>query len=140
MRWREDAGRFLGKLEPGEELFASLLEFFSSHELPGATLSGLGAVNHARIGIFSPEKKRYIEKEFRENLEVVSLTGNIAQTPDGPTVHAHVALGRVDYSMVGGHLFTATVSVTLEVALTPTVALLQREPDPRFDLKLLRLD
>lgn len=140
MEWREDRGSFIGKLEPGEEIVASILAFAGARDLQGARLTAIGAVNHARIGFYLPAEKRYAEKELRENMEVVSLLGNLAKTDDGPMVHAHVALGRSDYSLVGGHLFAATVSVTLELVLTPTATALRRTPDPRFDLNLLDLE
>ena len=50
-----------------------------------------------------------------------------------------MTLGRSDFSLVGGHLFEATVSVTLEVFVTPTSKRLERELDQRFDLNLLNL-
>jgi predicted DNA-binding protein with PD1-like motif len=128
------------RLSPGEEVVAALLDVARGERLAGAELRGIGAVNHARIGFFQPLEKHYEARELRENLEVVSLLGNLAHGDEGPVVHAHVVLGRSDFSLVGGHLFEATVSVTLEVFVTPTAKRLQRDPDPRFDLRLLKLE
>jgi predicted DNA-binding protein with PD1-like motif len=139
MELLEDKRHLIVKLEAGEPVLGSLLTVARGHGLKGAVLSGIGAVGHARLGFFLPEEKRYETRDFHENLEVLSLSGNLAQSEAGPVIHAHVALGRADFSVIGGHLFEATVSVTLEVFLSQVAARIERRHDPRFDLKLLRL-
>ena len=139
MKWIEDEGVLILKLEPGEPVIATIEQLATERELPGAELTAIGAVNQARLGFFLPAEKRYEVRDLQENLEVVSLLGSVARTPEGPLVHAHAALGRSDFSLVGGHLFEATVSVTLEVFLSPTSRAVARRLDPRFDLKLLSL-
>lgn len=139
MRWHREGGRILAKLEPGDAVAGSLLELAKLEALPGASVQGIGAVNLARIGFYRPENQSYDERELRENLEVISLLGNIAHVGEEPILHAHVALGRGDLSVIGGHLFEATVSVTLEVVLVPMADRLARKMDPRFRLNLLDL-
>jgi uncharacterized protein len=134
-----DGGLIVVRLGPGEPVIGSLVTLARDPGLPGATLHAIGAVNHVRLGFFRPEERRYETREFHENLEVLSLIGNLAHGDQGPILHAHASLGRSDLSVIGGHLFEATVSVTLEVFVTPTAARLERSLDPRFDLRLLRL-
>ena len=56
---------------------------------------------------------------MREQVEVVSLIGDVALGPDDrPSLHLHVVLGRSDGSAMGGHLLEAQVRPTLEVVLT----------------------
>ena len=138
MKWRPDGSRTLIKLEPGDRVVSSLLQLARERALPGGLVRGIGAVKHARIGFYRPDRKAYDERELSENLEVVSLMGNLAHGDEGPILHAHVALGRSDLSLIGGHLFEATVSVTLEVAIDPTTEQIERAFDSRFDLNLLR--
>ena len=140
MKWRMDGSRTLIKLEPGDRVAGSLLQLAREQALPGGMVHGIGAVNHARIGFYQPDRKAYDEREFRENLEVVSLMGNLAHGDHGPILHAHVALGRSDLSLIGGHLFEATVSVTLEVVIDPATERIDRTLDSRFDLNLLHFD
>jgi len=139
MELLEDKRVLIVKLEPGEPVVGSLLTVARGQGLKGAALRAIGAVGHARLGFFLPEEKRYETRDFRESLEVLSLSGNLAQSDGGPVIHAHVALGRADFSVIGGHLFEATVSVTLEVFLYPTAGRLERRHDPHFDLRLLDL-
>ena len=139
MELREEEGVLVVRLDPGEAVVESLVALARRRGLDGASLGGIGAVGYARLGFFLPGEKRYATRELRENLEVLSLSGNLAAGEQGPIVHAHAALGRADFSVVGGHLFEAEVSVTLELFLTPTGGRLARALDPRFDLNLLRL-
>jgi predicted DNA-binding protein with PD1-like motif len=140
MNYLRDKRNYVVKLSPGEQVVASILDLARGERLAGADLRGIGAVNQARIGFFLPLERRYDTRELHENLEVVSLLGSLAYGDQGPVVHAHVTLGRADFSLVGGHLFEATVSVTLELFVTPITKRLERELDPRFDLNLLKLD
>ena len=127
------------KLDRGEEVMTSLARLVTDQSLSGASFSGIGAVSHANIGFYRIAGKRYEVVDFEENLEVISLLGSLAHGPEGPVVHAHVSLGRADYSVIGGHLFAATVSVTMELFVTLTASRLERQIDPRFDLNLLKL-
>ena len=139
MEYRVDSGVIVVKLEPGDAVISSLAALAREQRLDGGSLQGIGAVNQARLGFYRPEEKRYQTRELRENLEVVSLTGNLGHVGEEPMVHAHAVLGRSDYSLVGGHLFEACVSVTLEIFIRPTDNAILRTHDPRFDLNLMRL-
>ena len=139
MEWRSDRRSYIGRLFPGEQVIGSILNFARGEGIRGASLHAIGAVSQARIGFYRPEEKRYETRELTENLEVLALTGSLAHSERGPMVHAHVVLGRSDFTVLGGHLFEASVSVTLEVFLSPTATRLERALDPRFDLSLLRL-
>jgi predicted DNA-binding protein with PD1-like motif len=140
MEVREEKRQLVVKLGPGEPVVGSLVTLARGRGLPGASVRAIGAVGQARIGFFVTAEKRYRTCELRENLEVVSLLGNLAHSAEGPIAHLHVSLGRGDFSVIGGHLFEAVVSVTLEMFVTPTSERLERRRDPRFELNLLALE
>ena len=56
-----------------------------------------------------------------------------------PFLHLHVALGRSDLSVVGGHLDEAIVYPTIEVWLRTEDVDIQRTKDPETGLDLLDL-
>jgi uncharacterized protein len=75
-----------------------------------------------------------------EQVEVLSLVGNIARDEDGePKVHAHVVLGRSDGTTRGGHLLEGRVRPTLEVVLTETPEHLRRKTDEETGLPLISI-
>src|SRR5262245_49026453 len=80
----------------GQEVMSGLRAFARKHKLTAGHVTGIGAVRDAVIGYFDPEKKVYLRLHEKEQLEVLSLTGNLALDNDGPFFHVHVALGRRD--------------------------------------------
>ena len=91
------------------------------------------------LGYFDWEKKDYLKIPIREQVEVVSLIGDIAVEKDEPKVHAHVVVGKRDGSVMGGHLLAAHVRPTLEVMLSESPAQLTRGMDPESGLALIRV-
>jgi predicted DNA-binding protein with PD1-like motif len=75
----------------------------------------------------------------REQVEVLSLIGDVALQDGEPKVHAHVVVGRADGSTRGGHLVEAHVRPTLELTLTESPAHLHKQFDPESDLALIRV-
>jgi predicted DNA-binding protein with PD1-like motif len=75
-----------------------------------------------------------------EQVEVLSLVGDIALEGGQPRVHAHVVVGKRDGTAHGGHLLDARVRPTLEVILVQPPAHLRRRYDPDSRLALIDLD
>jgi predicted DNA-binding protein with PD1-like motif len=121
----------------GEDPVPELERFAAEQELRGAHLTAIGAFSEAVVAYFDWEAKRYRPIPFREQVEVLSLAGDVAGTESGPKLHAHVVLGRGDGSAVGGHLRSARVRPTLEVVLQETPAHLVRVRDPESGLALI---
>jgi predicted DNA-binding protein with PD1-like motif len=92
------------------------------------------------LGYFEWETKQYRPIPVDEQVEILSLVGDVALTPDGtPGVHAHVVVGKADGTAHGGHLLRAAVRPTLEVMLSETPTHLQRLLDPAAGIPLIRL-
>ena len=72
-------------------------------------------------------------------VEVLSLIGDIALEGTRPKVHAHVVLGLRDGSARGGHLLQAQVRPTLEGILTESPSYLKREFDRESGLALIKI-
>ena len=114
-----------------------LLAFARKHQLVAGHLTGIGAISHAVIGYFDPQKKTYLRNHEKGQAEVLSLTGNLARYNDEPFFHVHTVLGLRDGSTRGGHLFEATVRPTVEVVLTTYAKAVRRKIDPETGLPLL---
>ena len=135
----ESPGGWIARLDPGEELPRDLLAAVRPLGFGLLAVSGIGAVSRAILGYFDLDRNRYVETVLEENLEVVSLQGNITRVDGVPFLHAHVLVSRRDGQVLGGHLMSARVSVTVELVLARFDAAASRQVDPRFGLKLLRL-
>lgn len=126
--------------QAGEEVIGGLEEFARAHRLGASHLTALGAFQDATLGYFDWGRKDYLRIPVREQVEVVSLIGDIAEDERGePKLHLHVVLGRADGTALGGHLMDASVRPTLEVVLVESPAHLRRVHDPESGLALIRL-
>ena len=126
-------------LETSDEVVTSLMAFARSNKLAGAQITAIGAFSDAVLNYFDWESKSYLEIPVNEQVEVASLVGDIALSPDGePALHIHLVLGRRDGSALAGHLGSAHVRPTLEVILTEMPEHLQKVHDPETGLALIR--
>jgi uncharacterized protein len=126
--------------DTGDEVAAGLLAMAQQHRLKGSQVTALGALQDVILGYWDWQAKDYRRISIREQVEVVSLVGNIALGPDGaPKVHAHVVVSKSDGTAHGGHLLEAHVRPTLEAIVVESPAHLQRRTDPETGLALLKL-
>ena len=127
------------KFDEAEEAFLVTL----SAQLSGvvAHAKAIGAFERATLAFFDWEHKEYLPIAVDEQVEVASLTGDIAIGPDGkPALHIHAVLGRHDGSAVAGHLQQAIVRPTLEVILTEAPTYLKKKLDPEIGIALIAPD
>ena len=125
--------------EAGEEVVAGLVRFAADQKLSGAHLTGIGAFERVTLGFFDVGRKEYTKISIEEQVELLSLVGNIALDDHGqPKLHAHVVVGKSDGSAHGGHLLEASVRPTLEVMVVESARHLRRRT--RADLGLALLD
>ncbi|ARQ70948.1 PPC domain-containing DNA-binding protein [Streptomyces marincola] len=131
---------FVVVLDRGDEAFAGLTAFAAEQGLTGAALTGVGGCREATLGYFDPGLMDYRGTRFEEQLEVLSLIGDIAAHEGRPAVHAHLVLGRRDSSAIGGHLMRAVVFPTMEIVVTETPSHLRKRVDRSTGLALIALD
>lgn len=126
--------------ETGEEAAKGLLEFAREQRLAASHFTAIGGFRDVTLGYFDWQKKDYQPIAVNEQVEVLSLIGDVSLDPKGePKVHAHVVVGRSDGTTRGGHLLEAHVRPTLEVILVESPQYLRRQYDPDSHLGLIRL-
>lgn len=138
----EDAGKrmFAVVLKTGDEVMSCLEAFAKSHKLASAQITAIGAMSTAELAFFDWATKEYHPIEVDQQVEVASLIGDIALSPEGePAVHAHAVLGRKDGSTSAGHLRKGHVRPTLECIVTEAPAHLHKAIDPESGLALIEL-
>lgn len=123
----------------GEMFPGALLEFLASEHIGYAALTGLGAVSGVTISYWNALEQKYEQHHRDEQMEVVSLIGNVTLRDEVPFIHAHVALGRRDLSVIGGHVNELMVHPTLEVWLRPDATAVRRELDETCGLYVMNL-
>ena len=128
---------FLIRLDKGEEIIESLSDFSRANKIGFAFVNGIGAASRAMISVFNTQEKRYIEQGFEGNLEIVSLLGNVTMADGMPRIHLHAAITGDDLNVHGGHLVSATVSVTCELVLIASGEKVERKKDVETGLMLI---
>lgn len=125
-------------LAQGEEAKKTLLDFANREGIENASFVALGAFSRATIAYFDWQEKTYKDIPVNEQVEVVTLVGDIVPDDKGrASIHAHTVLGRSDGSTRGGHLQEGHVRPTLEVTVTEMPAHLTRRKHPELGVALI---
>src|SRR5213080_5256083 len=132
---------FVLVFDKGDEVTAILLGFARENQLKASYFTALGSFSKATLGFFERERKDYKRIEIEEQVEVMSLFGNLAKDESAQyKLHAHVVIGKSDGSAHGGHLLKGHVWPTLELFLTETSEQLQRRVDEETNLPLIAIE
>jgi uncharacterized protein len=134
-----DEKTFAVVFDKGDECMEGLLDFAKQQQLAGAHFTAIGAFSDATLGFFDRQRMEYKKIPVDEQVEVLSLVGNIALDDRAPKVHAHVVVGKADGMAYGGHLLEAHVWPTLEVIVVESPKHLHRTTDRETGLPLIRL-
>ncbi len=126
------------RLVKGSEIISSLKEFCEENKITAGTIQGIGALSSLTLGYFNPEKKEYKEKTIRGSIEMTSLIGNISIKDYQTYLHCHVTASNDDYNTFGGHLISATISLTGEIFITALDGKIDRCLDDETGLNLFK--
>jgi predicted DNA-binding protein with PD1-like motif len=139
VRYQRFGDRYQMRFESGERVAAPLLAWLKSEQIGYATMTGLGAVREATVSYWNAEAREYEQHELQEQMEVVSLVGNVTIKEGEPFTHIHVTLGRRDLSIVGGHFGDAVVHPNLEVWIRREAEAVERTLDQSCGLYVMDL-
>ena len=144
MRWKlinaDPPVTYAVALETGNEAVKSLSDFVREQKIEAASIAAIGAFRRAVLGYFEWQSKQYKKIPVEEQVEVLSLIGDVAVADGKPTLHIHAVLGKSDGSVAGGHLLSGEVRPTLEVIITQSPSYLRKARDPETGLALLAID
>jgi uncharacterized protein len=126
-------------LEIGEELVESILRYAEQTKIHAASIHAIGAIRNFELGYYVLDQKQYLRKRVEEIAELITCSGNLAIKDGKPFLHVHVSAGLRDFSVIGGHLFSAIVAVTAEVILKPMPNVMKRSFNDQTGLYLLDL-
>ncbi len=105
---------YQGSLKKGADIIGGLTRVMTERGITAGVISGIGAVSEAHIGYFNSQTRKYEEAHLRENMEILSLRGNISIKDGEVFPHLHVVLSKSDFSVLGGHLNAGTTVYAFE--------------------------
>ena len=127
------------RLDPGEEIVASLTRLVEQEQVQLGSVTAIGAANDVTIGIFSTQEKQYHARRYQGDYEISALVGNVTRKEGEPYLHLHITIGNpVTGEVHAGHLTSATISATLELFLQVWDGQVGREFSDQVGLNLFR--
>ena len=139
MQFAKLGDNYLVRLERGEEVVELLTSFVREKEIKAGLVSGIGAVSDITLGYFDPTTRDYHKEMLPGSWEVANIAGNVAVLDGEEMLHLHATIADNDHNGKAGHLFSAQVSVTLEVVIMPFPGMVERKMDESIGLNLLDL-
>jgi predicted DNA-binding protein with PD1-like motif len=124
-------------LAKGDEVMSGLTDFARQNKVTSASFTAIGAFSHATVAWFDDARKEFRLIPIEQQVELVSMIGDIALVNDQPAVHTHVAVASSDGTVRGGHVINAFVFPTLELFMTVYPTPLHKESDKATGLKLI---
>ena len=137
MEYGKYGNTYVVRMDKGDELVASLLDFAKKENIKFAAVSGIGATDDVDFGCFNTEIKQYKGINMKGDFEITSLVGNINTMTGERYIHLHINLADENGCVHGGHLKRANISVTGEIIITCTDAVIDRRFDPEVGTNLL---
>jgi predicted DNA-binding protein with PD1-like motif len=124
---KRENGLVILRFDKGEDLMESLTGWLEEHGIQSAAiLGGIGMLSGMEIGRY--DGREYSKITENESCEILSLQGSVSMKEGKPFVHLHVSFADHDFHAIGGHLFSGTVSMTIEMVIAPMSPGLVRKP------------
>lgn len=138
MQYRRTENTVVLRLDPGDEITASILSLAEKENITAASFTGIGAANDLSVGVFDTGKKAYARFDLAGDMEISNLTGNVTVMDGKPYQHCHVTAGKTDGTTVSGHLVRGVVSLTCEIFLTVLPAAIERAYNEQLGINTIR--
>jgi uncharacterized protein len=124
----------------GDEVVEGLLSFAREEKVQASHFTAIGALSDVTLGYFNWATKTFDKISIQEQVEVLSLVGNIVFDNGDPKLHAHVVIGKSNGTAHGGHLMEGHVRPILEVILVEVPSHLHRKIDKETGLALITFE
>ncbi len=115
MEYRKFNNTIVARIDRGEEIMEKIKEISLRENIKLANINALGAVDQITVGLYKVAEKQYFSNDFKQEMEIVSLTGSVNTMNGEYYSHLHIACADQSGNVVGGHLNKAVVSATCEL-------------------------
>ena len=139
MKSKRLGGKYILRLDKGEEIVETLKQFCGNKKIFLGTVTGIGATNRATVGCFLADTKKYVARDLVGNFEIAPLVGNISTMNNKVYLHLHCQLSDDKQNTFGGHLSSAIVSATFEAVIEPMKGRMNRKFSKEIGLNLFDL-
>jgi len=138
MEFRRFKDKYVVRLNKGEEVIASLTKLCDEENIRLGSISGIGASNKVKMGLFDIVEKKYYSDTIEKDLEITSLMGNITRKDEEVYLHLHINVANREQIVYGGHLNEAYISATCEIIIDVIDGEVDREFSEEIGLNLFK--
>ncbi len=138
MEYRRFGNTYIVRLNRGEEVISCITKLCREENITLGSINGLGAADHAVIGLYDVEKQHFEQKELNCPLEISSIHGNISTQEGEIYLHVHINLADESLTVHGGHLKECRISATCELFIEKIEGTVERVKDPETGLNIYK--
>ena len=139
MQYRQLGDTYMLRIDCGEEILQSLKQMCEQEGIRLAQVSAIGAVDHAVVGVYDLQEKRYHQEETNEFMEIASLSGSVTGMNGQPYIHLHVTMADQKHILHGGHAIELRVGATCEMFVRILDGQVTREKNEELGINLWKL-
>ncbi len=136
MEYRKFGNTYAVRLDPGDEIGASITALAEQENITCGIIQGLGASDHADLALYDVAKKEFHTRTFDEPMEISSVNGNITRKDGEVYFHIHITLCNASLETYGGHMKACRISATGELFVTVVDGEVGRRQDAVTGLNL----
>ena len=139
MNYKRFGSTLVVRIDRGEEILKTVAAVCEMERVTCGSIEGIGAVDHAVVGLYRVAEKKYYSNTFDGEMEMTSLLGNVSEKDGKVYLHCHANFAKADGQAVGGHLNEAVISGTGELFIRIENGTLGRRPDQVTGLNIFDL-
>jgi predicted DNA-binding protein with PD1-like motif len=117
MKVKKYGNKYFVRIDKDEEIMSSLKKFSEDCHVSLASVSGIGATDYVKMGLYNKKTKLYDDIELNNSYEITNITGNITTFEGEPNMHLHITLADENYKVFGGHLYECVICATCELVI-----------------------
>lgn len=139
MKCKKFGDTLVVRIDRGDEIMSAIQSACEQEHVKFGSITGLGAVDHAVVGLYRVAEHKYYSNTFDGEMELTSLIGSVTEMDGKTYLHLHANFAKADGQVIGGHLSKATVSGTGEIIIQIMDGKMNRLPDSATGLNLFDL-
>lgn len=139
MKFKQFENRYFVRIDKDEEIVESLKKFCVINKIESGYFTGIGASDKLTVGYYNTVEKKFYKKDFEGEYEITGLNGNIYVLNGETSVHVHINFAGTDFITYGGHLSSAVISGTCEIAVIQLDGKIEKEFDHDTGLNIFKL-
>ncbi len=131
---------YVVRIDRGEEVVSGLLELCKKESIKLAEITGIGACDYVKVGLYDVMEQKYHSKELTGAMEITSLVGNVTQKDGETYLHLHINVSDEELHVYGGHLNECRIAATCELVVNELEGSVGRMVDERIGLNVFKFE